>query len=224
MSLLATTLLYVGSIGVGMAAWSSVTIAEVQVPVDTLEMPTSRRSPIAVSNGALFQAARPASKAMVVPETETVSAVAPIQEVNVASAEEPSLESGLAGASWGKRLEIKTTDQPLIDEITLPQLLARLTTGLGAVAAFGLAFVVAMKLKQSQDVEVDQAPLQLISTLKIGPRVCLSLVNANGQQLLIARDAAGVKDIVPLPRSFESYVAEANASDASGTFPDSQLR
>ena len=51
--------------------------------------------------------------------------------------------------------------------------------------------------------------LEVLSTIKIAPRCCLSVVSANGQEFLLARDAGGVKSIVALQCNFDDYVASS---------------
>lgn len=91
---------------------------------------------------------------------------------------------------------------------TVRSLARRLLAGLVGVAALSAAIVFVGRQQTAKPRLGPSTPLELISTLRIGPRCSLTLVNVHGQAFLVARDAAGLKDIVPVPRSFDSFVLD----------------
>ena len=52
----------------------------------------------------------------------------------------------------------------------------------------------------------DGEDLQILSTISLAPRCCLTLVKAQEQTILVARDSSGVKSMIVVPNHFSSFL------------------
>lgn len=109
--------------------------------------------------------------------------------------------------AFGSRESSKTL------ELYVRRMLALLCLG-GAVCITVWCFA---KRRQAPRHEVGDS-LELVSTLALAPRCSVSLVRADGQSVLIARDASGVKELVLLPGGFESLL-DTSAEQSSSHLP-----
>ncbi len=82
-------------------------------------------------------------------------------------------------------------------------------TTLSWMGVLALSLVFWAKLRGATAAPGMAKRLEVLSTIKIAPRCCLSVVSANGQEFLLARDAGGVKSIVALQCNFDDYVASS---------------
>lgn len=88
----------------------------------------------------------------------------------------------------------------------------------GASMAIFLSLLLLIFLKRSRPGFVGtKSPegLQLLSTISIAPRCCLSLVQAREHTIVIARDASGLKEMIVLPDTFEAYLEKSKLTSAT---------
>lgn len=82
---------------------------------------------------------------------------------------------------------------------------AALAVGLSLVLAVTLAMITLLKRK-SFGQHATGGDLEILSTITLAPRCCLTLVKAREQTVLVARDASGVKNMMIVPGGFAAYL------------------
>jgi len=147
---------------------------------------------------------RPASSRRQSPST--VSQIASVVEVSKATVPKNSSSDTVTNLA----LASKTTTEPTgSHRDAMEQKLRKVLTTLSWIGIVSLSVVFLAKLRNANAAPGTANRLKVLSTVKIAPRCCLSVVSANGQEFLIARDAGGVKNIVALQCNFEDYVASS---------------
>ncbi len=109
------------------------------------------------------------------------------------------------------------------DKTKFQTLIKRLGINTVVVMCFGIGFILVAKkffngTSPKAKKSVNKATIEIKSTLKLTPKSCLHLVEANDQQLIVAVDQTGIKSMVRLNESFASTLD--SIEDLTGESPD----
>lgn len=100
----------------------------------------------------------------------------------------------------------------LTGRTSLDALVRKSIAAVAMLSVLGMACFLFHQWNQQKAVATDlDAPLKLISSLAIAPRCTVSLLQASGNAYLVARDATGIKHIVPVQKDFPSLMSEAES-------------
>lgn len=79
---------------------------------------------------------------------------------------------------------------------------------IGLSSLLGIALFLCVRKNRPDALSSKSTDLELVSTLSLAPRCCLTLVRVQGRSILVARDASGVKEMVVIPGDFSDYFNE----------------
>lgn len=135
----------------------------------------------------------------------------------------PSLaETNSTGAESRKAIALDAPSAPermqhLVRRALIGTLLAGALAGVLFFAVGGKRKALGRTLGRGSSAE---GPLELLATLSIAPRCSISLLQVQGQAVLVARDASGVKNMLLLQPTFESFVSGTDAPGVDALSPD----
>ena len=100
----------------------------------------------------------------------------------------------------------------------LSSLILRLAVGTAVVLGLcvGMLWLGKRRLRRQAPQGQAGSPLQLVETLTLANRCCLSLLKAGSAQILVAADGSGLKKMVALPESFENTLAQLDGEAEAG--------